>query len=313
LEPAPPTFERRSQEPGVEVILSGAEEALAPDVQIEHRWARATRRTATRPWGWFALLAAVGIGMALWSLQWLARHRDAIGRSSARAEEIELAEQQRNAQAEQLYQRLEQRVAGYLAAGSVDELLLHTRRPDRVAPLMRSWYAEGAPQAARFLGFEAFQPVTLERRPFWMIRANTSAGPRELLVEQTDDDDGRVDWETDVCYQPMPWDKFARERPEGKFAFRVRAAVDHYYAYEFADERRFQCFRLAVPGSEEHLFGYVERGSATDRTLVRLLGAGGADVPVVLELGYVPGGAKRMVAISAVTSPRWCVIDPADE
>jgi hypothetical protein len=303
--------EARSQEPGIEEILDVADHVEPAEGPMERGWGGEGKRWLIVPWGWFVVIAGLCLGLAAWSLHHLARHRGAIGEAAARVEQIEATELRQTAQAEQLYQRLEARVTAYLAADSVDQLLPHVRQPERVAALMRDWHAREPVRPARFDSFHTFQPVTLERRPFWIARVETSAGQRTLLLEQTEGDDGLVDWETDVCYQPLPWNQFVGERPAGSFNFRVNAVADNYYTHEFADEGRYRSFRLTARDSAEHLFGYVRRGSRQEQQMLAAMGQSTRPVAMVLEIGFVPdSAAQRAVMIFEVVSPRWCLVNP---
>ncbi len=306
-----PTYEVRSQEPGVEEILDpGDGEGGVP---MEERWGGGGRRRPAVPWGWFVVAGALFAGLVGWSLQQLARNRGAVAAAAAQVEQVQQDELYRTAEAERLYQRLRSRVEGYLAADSVDALAGHVRQPERVVPLMREWYASRPLRAAQLERLLAFQPLTIERRPFWVVRVEVAGGSaRSLLVEQTEDDDGLVDWETDVCYQPMPWEEFISRRPAGGFGFRVNAVADSFYAHEFADERQYRCFRLTVRGSEQHLFGYVRRGSRQEAEMLQATGGGPRPAPMLLELMFVPDSAAlRSVMVFEVVSPRWCMVERA--
>jgi len=118
-----------------------------------------------------------------------------------------------------------------------------------------------------------------------------------------------------VCFQPMPWDDFARQRPTGEaWDFRVYAQPDNFYSHEFADSNQWVCFRLMAPDSEQALFGYARVGSAAAVELLDLVqSGGGGKVSVILRLG-VPEGLKsrRGVVIEKVVSPRWLYLDPPD-
>jgi hypothetical protein len=308
-----PAYDVRSEEPSVEKILE-SEDLDAPDVTMEREWGGEGKRWVVIPWGWFALIALLCGGLAVWSLQRIRENQpEAIRQAQAKVEESELAERLRQAEARKLYKSLEARVAAYLAADTIPELLKHVRDPGRVEPLMKKWYADHALKPADFQKFWTFQPVTLERRPFWIINAETGVGTRSLLVEQTSDDDGLIDWETDVCYQPMDWDQFVNERPAGEFDFRVRARPDYHYSHEFADDSRYRCLRLMTRGSDEHLFGYVLRGSDEERQIAQVTGSSRGPVAVILRISFLQDSpARHSVVIHKVIGRRWCLVGKDD-
>jgi len=300
--------EVRSEEPTDENFVE-LEAPELPDEAMEKRWGGEAKGWLVIPWGWFALVALGCGGLAMWSLLQIGEKQpEAIKAAQAKVEKSELEKQMRQAEAKRLYERLEARVQAYLAADSIPELLKHVREPERVEPLMKKWYAKHPFKQTGFKKFDVFSPMTLEMRPFWIINAETTDGSRSLLVEQTGDDDGRIDWETDVCYQPTDWESFVTARPEGKFDFRVWAMHDLFYAHEFADEKRYRCLRLTTRGSDEYLFGYVLRGSEEERLIFQAAGRFRKPVPVILRLGFLSGSrSERSVMICGVVGQRWCL------
>ena len=106
-------------------------------------------------------------------------------------------------------------------------------------------------------------PLTLSGRPFWQVLAVIDATHGEaILLEQISDTEVRVDWESHVDYQPMPWQDYARNPSAKAMAFRVMVEESPRYVGEFMDERRWASFRLSNPDTEEILYGYVLRDSA---------------------------------------------------
>lgn len=296
----------------VEEILDQDGEVESPDGPLEESWGGEGKRWMAVPWGWFVAIGLICVGLAVWSLRHIFQHRHESRLAMERATRAIEEDRRRDEQAESLYQRLEQAVTNYLASSSVEDRLRHVRNPERVAPLMRDWYREQPLEPEEIINLGAFTPVTLDKGSFWVVAVETLSGGRKLLVEQTREDDGRVDWEMDVCYQPMDWDRFVNESPEGKFEFRVLVRADNFYVYEFQNQAEYRSFRLTTLGSEEHLYGYVPRGSVTDERILSLLGKRLRTAPMILELEFLPDvKARRSVVISDVVSATWWVSEDA--
>jgi hypothetical protein len=294
----------------VEEILDAAGGVESPEGPLEQSWGGEAKRWLGIPWGWFAVIGLICVGLSVWSLRHIFRNRHAADEVARRATKIVEEDRRKEEAARNFYQRLEDRVSSYVACASVEELLECVRDPERVAPLMRDFYAENPLVPEEFVSMDQLSPMTYKNRSFWMLRAETSAGYRFLLVEQTDDDDGRVDWETDVCHQPMPWERYIKERPTGSFDFRVSVRADNYYAHEFADQSVYRSLRLETRGSKERLFGYVLKGSEEERSVMAVLGRTLRSMPMMLRIEFPEDAVgKRSVLITEVISQSWCLLD----
>lgn len=299
-----------ARDASVEEILGADVELESPEAPLEQSWGGESKLWLGMPWGWFAIVGLICVGFSVWSLRHIFQNRHAAEKVTQRATEIVEEDRRKQEEALDLYQRLEKRVGKYLACESTEELLKHVREPERIAPLMRDYYAGRAPEPVTFISLAEFTPLTIKQRSFWALRAETSSGRRALLVEQTENDDGLVDWETDVCYQPMPWEKYIAERPTGRFVFRVTVRPDNFYVYEFADQSVYRNLQLGARGSHETLHGYVLRGSDVAREIQQVLGKRRRSIPMMVELEFVEDAVgKRSVLINEVVSTNWCLVE----
>lgn len=177
-----------------------------------------------------------------------------------------------------------------------------------------AWAAEPR-RPLKFVRMSLFEPASLATRPFWVVRAEVQDGdPQSLLVEQDRDGGVRVDWETHVCRQPMPWDRFVAELPDGEaLEFRLWAVPDALYSHEFSDAGRWRCYRLTAKGSEEHLFGYVLAGSEAAAQLDTVARSSpGAKATVMLRVRRPQGSVSpRGVVVEKLVAPRWILLDEA--
>ena len=313
LDAGAPAVEKRSHEPDIDSIIE--ETDTVPDP--EETW-NDQRRPA--PYGWFVLVAILVALAVAWVI--LVNHRDGpTGTALAREVAIEQAEedQRETEQARALVENVEHTLAAYLAAERIEEMLPHVRDPERVAPLMEKWYARHEIKPLRFERLSVFEPVNIGTRSFWKTLATVSTpdgGSRDLapiLVEQTGKTTARVDWETAVCYQPMPWDEFVTTRPEDTpLDFRVVCEYDRagLYSHEFEDDEVWRCFLLTALDSDEYAFGYLRIDSDLDHRMYELYVRNRGRAPsLILRLNRPKGTlSPRGFIIEDIVSPHWVIL-----
>jgi hypothetical protein len=216
-------------------------------------------------------------------------------------------------QATQLVDRVEEVVAAYLRAETIETILPWVRHPERVRPMIEEAWKIEPKQRLKYERMTLFQPANMGQRAFWVVRAEVEDGQiQNLLIEQTGESEVKVDWETHVCRQPMPWDEYFAKRPQGSsLDFRVWAEPDQLFNHEFSDARRWKCFRLTAKGSEEHLFGYALAGSEACQEMETLCqSAAGKKASILVRLRIPEGSVSpRGVVIERVVAPRWVILD----
>jgi len=210
-------------------------------------------------------------------------------------------------------------IEGYYAAENIEQKLKYVRQAERVKPLMKHYYQDKPIAAGEFDQFEKYRATDLEGLPFVHARIRLKSGVvNEVLLEQVGDGSFRLDWESVVNYQPMPWEDFIAQRPAKAMAMRVLAKRDKFYVFEFRDELQYDCYHLSVPNSDEYIFGYVEKGSETSILLRQFFMrtrqvAGEKAEPLILLLRFPQEGAsKRCVYIDRLMAPRWVYVRAPD-
>jgi hypothetical protein len=307
------TEERRTHEPDYESIAESTDLAALP---LEDTWNDESIRSRPVPWGWFAL---IGLGCATavaWSISSMVSNRH--GSETARTKAITAfdKEEQEIAEAEATVDRIVACTRAYCEAGSIEKLLPVVRHPERVRPLMEHWYGEHPLKSSKFESLNLFQPITMESRgSFWMVSCTMKDGSkRRMLLEETEGGQVQVDWETEVCYQPMDWDEYCREKPVGSLDFRVKILEDNYYSHEFSDSNRWACYQLSALNGDQLLYGYLDRQSVAGQQL-RVLQQANSDrqISVILRISR-PTDLKspRGVVIERLMSPRWSYVNPPD-
>lgn len=301
-------FEGRSIEPGIEAILDPQETAAG----IEHAWGGEETRVGGVPYGWVVLVVLLVLGGGIWSFRNMRQGEAKVVQEHEVVREKEEKEEQEDATARQLVEAVESTIRGYLAADTLEEILPLIRDPERVKPLIAETWKRTPPVPMKYQRMPLFRPDSLNGKLFWVVQAEVEDGPpQSLLLEQISDTEVKVDWETHVCYQPIPWDRYVKERPTGEaLEFRVQAVRDVLYSHEFSDDSKWVCFRLTARDSYEHVFGYAPVGSEAARLLGAYCDAAhGAPVATILKL-RVPEQASsaRGVVIEAMVEPRWARI-----
>jgi hypothetical protein len=339
--PSKDETELRTHQPGVEVILDT--DSPGPE-RLEQGWGENATKRKPIPWGWFALIALAITAALVWST---ARVKNA----KLLAEQIRMdtqttlgkeAKEQR--EATQLIERIEQTLRNFFNITSAEALTQLARQPERVAPLIRQYYAGHAlaigqlksiDQLVPLIDFSSkdlsptnfsptdfsptdFSPTDFSSKDFssinlysnfWIASVTVANGTtHNLILEILESGEILIDWESWVCYQPMKWDDFTTQRPVKKqLDFRVFAERDHFFSHEFYDSKQWACFRLTAVDSEETLFGYAPATSDLVQSLDRLL-ADNKDQPIapILRLS-IPENlqSRRGVLIEKLISPRW--------
>jgi len=305
---------KRTHEPGVEALMENDTAVMQAD---EAAWGKTEAARKPLPWGWFALLGLILLGAVAWSVARMVGARQEVEKAQQEAVTKVIAAEATDEEIERSLGRMEEVVRQFCLAGSVDEMVRWVRHPERVRPLMERHYTATPLKPLGYQRQKGFQGAMMgTKNSYWVVKVVLADGTtKALLVEQDGDDSFRVDWETAVIYQPMPWDAYALERPAGTtLDFRVYVEEDHFFSHEFANPAQYTSFRLTAPGADETLWGYVPKNSPLESTLRQAL----ADNPnpykpvaMLLRLGLPTGlGSRRGVVIEQVLSKRWLPGDP---
>lgn len=309
-----PDFDARTHQPGIEALIEV--DKSNPNL-LEQDWGNASVGQRQIPWGWFALIGLALAGAVAWSLT-------RVQEGDVQAKQVRVASDavpQEDAkdleEASALVAGIENATREFFAASDIEGLLAWVRHPERVRPLMERHYAQQPMVPNRFVRAKNLRPLTLDNRGnFWIKAVELEDGTdRNLIIEVSDTGEPRIDWETLVCDQPMAWDDFTTERPEGaSLDFRVYVERDNFFSHEFADSSMWLCYRLTALGSEETLFGYVRRNDALGQKIEEVINRNqGRSAPMILRLGIPEGlNSRRGLMIEQLLSPRWLYVESPD-
>lgn len=281
----------------------------------EHTWGKDSQTHKNRPWGWLTLAGLTLSGGIVWSLLSVKKADLVAEKIRVKTNEIIVDEAAEQEAAEKVIANIESAMRAYFSASSTETRLRWVRFPDRVGPMMRQHEAVHPVKPSPLREITLLQPLPIESQAdFWLASLTLATGERrELIIEYTDAG-SKIDWETMVCHQPMPWDEFATRRPtETSMDFRVHVLPDTFYTHEFGSETEWACYRLSALGAEEVLFGYARRGTDEEANLAELT-SGIRHASLILRL-HIPAGLQSPtgVVIEKIISPRWLHITLPEE
>ena len=313
--PATQGEELRTHQPDIDAIIEP--NASNPDL-VEENWGATSSRRHPIPWGWFALIGLLITWAVVWSLT-------RVQKADVQADQIRsttactlLNEEKEDQQAAQAIDRINATLRAYFNATTVDALTPLVRHPARVAALMRQYYADKPVFSSRLKSIQLFRPLTLNNSAnFWMITVLLANGQtHNLIVEIPLAGQARIDWETLVCYQPIPWDEFATQRPTGaSLDFRVYVEADNFYSHEFNNDAHWRCFRLTAADSTETLFGYAPVGSDLAQALLQQINANDKHKASLILRLTIPERlqSRRGVVIEKLLSDQWLFLESPAE
>jgi hypothetical protein len=250
-------FDGKSVDYNIDEILKTP--APATEEGMEKEWGTTNK---TIPIGWIFTLSA----MTLTVIGFVIYLASTTGKAEIKIEEtrqIEVMDQmEENDSALDLVETIELAVKEYLEAKTIDEKLRHVRHADVMRLRMEKFYATNpiTPQECRSV--TGLQPITLDGRAFWQVVAVTGMTTGQaLLLEQISDTEVKIDWESHVHYQPIPWEQYAVELPGQPMAFRLSVRESPRYFGEFSDQNRWVSYQLNAIKSDTIIYGYVLRDS----------------------------------------------------
>lgn len=272
------------------------------------------------PMGWFVLLV-VGLFCVLGWVIFQTNIGDSgddlidvkvanqlVGRDLERSKGADANKNERLA-AEIHFNKMEKVLTEFLDAESLEEMVKWVRHPERVTPLMESYYARNPIEPLAFKSTKKYHSVSLENIPFIALEVKVKEQEEGVPILIEDRPGGMlVDWESYVCYLPMDPEDLAKSRPTDLMELRVYAQRDNFYTYEFSDESEYDCFRLNFRGSEVILYGFVKKGTALEQEFLKFspLGTDEYRNAAIIKARFLEGSkATRSMLIEGLESTKW--------
>ncbi|MDA0812858.1 MAG: hypothetical protein O3C21_10780 [Verrucomicrobia bacterium] len=162
-------------------------------------------------------------------------------------------------------------VVDFLRASSLAEKLRFVRDPSAMANHIASFYGDNPNRPERY---NTIAPVNdVNPAPGIEKFYVTSDGDQRIAAVVDTPDGKKIDWPAYARLNDVDWDTFRNGNGNGNGkasrspAFRVQITELDYYSGEFSDPHKYKCFQISSPELYRDLFGYAERGSATEQEL----------------------------------------------
>ena len=142
---------------------------------------------------------------------------------------------------------------------------------------------------------------------YWLDVECRGGTTRTVIFEQTNGG-LKLDWESFVHYEPVPWARFVTDRTDMEVAapFRVVCEIDDYFNFAYDDPARYVNVRIMHPASDDVYWGYANRQSETGQSLVRLT-SNRRKARVTLDLRRNVNDHPTQLWIEGISSESWLV------
>ena len=192
----------------------------------------------------------------------------------------------------------------FLNAATVDQLLAVVADPEVVESKIREAHPDGMVEARGLADYSQFAQIE-STDEYVIVHVHTADHLLHRMAFHESPDGLKVDWESWVGWSDVPMRDFIAERPAGRHAFRVELGAVEYYNFDFADDRKWQSFRLRSPDGEHSLFGYAERSTAAHTKVREALDA--EIKQLIVEVEFPEGGSSMapQALITDVISRNW--------
>jgi hypothetical protein len=206
-------------------------------------------------------------------------------------------------------------LTGFFAAESIDEKLQWVRDPDRVRPLMASFYAAHEFKSQAFTELGWVKSVAEPGYRFGYVQARfENAEPVSVIVEELADGRVVVDWESSVRYGEMSWKEFLQAKPERPTLLRL-LAYRPPSAMGMVGEgqaKKWEVVLVKHPSDEAALEAHFDPNDPEMFPLLDQLQAGQwKEVPLTLRLcfsGEELNSNKKIARITAVEGRGWLIL-----
>lgn len=207
--------------------------------------------------------------------------------------------------------KIESTVRGFFEAVGVEQKLVYARDPQRVRPLMESYYRARPEEHHAWKGIGWVLPVEEPGYRLGYAQALfTNSEPVSLIIEEQEDGSFRVDWESSVRYGEIDWNEFITTRPESPKLFRVIASKPRHMPPAEEVPQNTDVLEIKHPDGDDTLYAWFDRKDPRFQPLIQQLQTGNwKDVPLTLRLCYPgPAGSGKNVRIADVEGKGWLIL-----
>jgi hypothetical protein len=194
-------------------------------------------------------------------------------------------------------------VERFLKAGSVEELLEVVDHPEESEPRMREFYEIGGdfhlPMGGRIVDFGPGETDGVVDYKFLVDRI--FAVPSIVPVVVGAAQEPKVPWEWVVGWMEKSWQEVLADKPVEPIQVKMFAIIDDYYNYDYLDDEKWQCVKLADRKLENFFYAYLD----TSDTGLGEFGQFTAFVPVTIEIKFAPGEQHKQAEIVRLIKVGW--------
>ncbi|MEI6653396.1 MAG: hypothetical protein WCP45_01395 [Verrucomicrobiota bacterium] len=192
----------------------------------------------------------------------------------------------------------------FLQATTLDELLPLVRNPQRAQPRMLREYPDGHIDPPGLTEFNATRNVAYHDSIASVSVRTLKFENRQLAFVETPDG-LKIDWESWAAWSDLTWPALLATLPRDAQMFRVIVKRVDYYNFGFADDKKWQSYRLESQRGDHLIFGYVERGSAMMGNMQ--LGSEMEQAAMILKIRFPATAAagSNQVLIDEVVADGW--------
>jgi hypothetical protein len=206
--------------------------------------------------------------------------------------------------------KIEQVIRQFFTANSIAEKAACSRDTQRVLPLMDVYYKKH--QLITGVWQKLGWVMNMDEPGHRLAYAQSlfeDVDPVCLIIEETDNGEIRIDWESSVRYSELDWQEFIATRPDHPTLFRVIASKP-LNASEAASGSSQEVIELKHPAEQGTVYAYFNRDDPQFKTLVEQLKLGNwTNVPLTLRLCYPgPTSNSKAVRIAGVEGKGWLIL-----
>jgi hypothetical protein len=154
----------------------------------------------------------------------------------------------------------------FLEATRVEDLLPVVRHPQVAEARMRRFYPGGKIDPPGLTKFNTDSTV-VRQGSISAVKVCTRGFDDKHLAFVNTPQGIKIDWESWAGWSEMTWDEFLASKPTAARVFRVSLSPCDYYNFAFADDKKWQAYRLTSPVGGHAVYGYAEHGSVVSAKL----------------------------------------------